>query len=135
MLGCVETSDHKVMIRRDPDVVAEQRRYDSLTYFEFLAEREDAFEATRLSVELERRGAEREVTLKQLRAVMRTVPTDPWVDYELERHDVMYREWADARGPLPGVDFDQDGPPGYDALKRRQRRQQLQGPIQSSEDY
>ena len=101
LAGCLATDDRRVMVRRDPNVVAERERLKNTNYEEYLIQLSEQSMARELTAELRASEQHYALTRKHVRAALADLPREPDDVYEEDRARVLYRPWSDVGPALP----------------------------------
>lgn len=101
LVGCLNTHQERVRVRRDPEIVEkEERRIRPSDYEDFLLRMQREREARRLTLALKNEENWYQDTRQRIAAIT-GVPEDPWAAYEKDRLDTLHRNWSDHDLPPP----------------------------------
>ena len=107
LAGCLGQDPERIRVRRDPKLVdQEEDRIRPNAYENWLAEQDEKAERLRLTLELKREHDHYEDIQLRVNAVLNGIHEDPFADYEKDRLDVLYRNWADHDLPPPEPELD-----------------------------
>lgn len=97
LTGCLQTSDHRVRVRREAALLDERQfSGDPEDYVAFLDEQERRRQESALPPELFRSIRLERARRKAIERALADRSDDPWRDYERDREAVLLRPWPDS---------------------------------------